>query len=150
MDETPDGWTRTVLDGLAAQAKGEPVDEDAMAQAGTILLGVLLANNGGLSIDAIEELFQRDYELHFSWDPEVGLKIVADFEGQQVTATKHMAEPERCAACGQVAGGWAFINGKRYCHGDDDPTPTCYMKGSAEEAHGAIRDVIAAYEAGEL
>jgi hypothetical protein len=33
---------------------------------------------------------------------------------------------QRCARCGEVAKGSAWINGDRYCH-DDDPYPTCYM-----------------------
>ena len=44
-----------------------------------------------------------------------------------------------CALCGRdPAAGFATIDGERYCHGDDDPDPTCYMRGqwmpSAEAA----------------
>ncbi len=51
---------------------------------------------------------------------------------------------EVCAGCGQVATGYATIDGARYCHGEDSPTfdavmhevkhgrpPTCY-----EQANG--------------
>ncbi len=32
---------------------------------------------------------------------------------------------ELCASCGKVAEGSAHIDGKRYCHGDDQ-RPSCY------------------------
>lgn len=31
-----------------------------------------------------------------------------------------------CGFCGNPATGLASINGRRYCHGDDDADPTCY------------------------
>jgi len=36
-----------------------------------------------------------------------------------------MTEPP-CGRCGKPATGFAAINDQRYCHGDDDETPTCY------------------------
>ena len=33
-----------------------------------------------------------------------------------------------CALCGEPAKGYATVNDVRYCHGDDDPSPTCYMR----------------------
>lgn len=34
-----------------------------------------------------------------------------------------------CALCGrEPATGFATIGGLRYCHGDFDPAPTCYMR----------------------
>ena len=36
---------------------------------------------------------------------------------------------ELCALCGNVAQGFATIDGDRYCHGDDE-RPTCYMRAS--------------------
>jgi hypothetical protein len=34
-----------------------------------------------------------------------------------------------CPECGRdPAAGMATINEQRYCHGDDDPTPTCYTR----------------------
>ncbi len=35
-----------------------------------------------------------------------------------------------CAGCDRPATGFAFIGDDRYCHGDDDPSPTCYMLAS--------------------
>jgi hypothetical protein len=31
-----------------------------------------------------------------------------------------------CSRCGQQATGYALIGDERYCHGDNDSTPTCY------------------------
>lgn len=40
--------------------------------------------------------------------------------------------PALCAACGLPATGLASIESdgveRRYCHGDNDPEPTCYMR----------------------
>lgn len=33
-----------------------------------------------------------------------------------------------CQMCDKEATGFASVNGKWYCHGDDDPEPTCYMR----------------------
>lgn len=33
---------------------------------------------------------------------------------------------ETCGVCSKVATGLADINGQAYCHGDDEPSPTCY------------------------
>lgn len=33
-----------------------------------------------------------------------------------------------CGLCTQPATGFADINGRRYCHGDDDFAPTCYER----------------------
>ena len=38
-----------------------------------------------------------------------------------------MARSKRCAMCGQIATGLAFVNDARYCHGDDDTPPTCFL-----------------------
>lgn len=36
----------------------------------------------------------------------------------------------KCVVCGKnPAEGWAWIGDDRYCHGDDDREPTCYMRG---------------------
>jgi len=35
---------------------------------------------------------------------------------------------ELCGECGRPATGFGVVNGVRYCHGDDDPTPTCYSR----------------------
>lgn len=37
-------------------------------------------------------------------------------------------EGEPCHGCGWVARGLAFLDDKRYCHGDEDVRPTCYEK----------------------
>lgn len=38
-----------------------------------------------------------------------------------------------CGLCGRdPAAGFATINDVRYCHGDDDPEPTCYMRSQAK------------------
>lgn len=37
--------------------------------------------------------------------------------------------PGPCALCGRdPAAGLASIGDERYCHGDEDPEPTCYMR----------------------
>lgn len=37
-----------------------------------------------------------------------------------------------CGLCDKdPAEGFASVNGVFYCHGDDDPEPTCYMRASA-------------------
>lgn len=38
-----------------------------------------------------------------------------------------------CFYCGKKATGYAFIGDNRYCHGDDDLTPTCYEQGQWED-----------------
>lgn len=35
---------------------------------------------------------------------------------------------EICGWCGKPATGLASIMDVRFCHGDDDPEPTCYQK----------------------
>ena len=36
---------------------------------------------------------------------------------------------QACGLCGRdPAAGFAGVDGVRYCHGDFDPDPTCYMK----------------------
>jgi hypothetical protein len=48
----------------------------------------------------------------------------------------------KCVVCGKnPAAGWAWIGEDRYCHGDEDPDVTCYMRGtwpgtSDDDAHG--------------
>ena len=37
-----------------------------------------------------------------------------------------MSDP--CALCHKPATGYAYINDARYCHGDNDPSPTCYER----------------------
>lgn len=44
----------------------------------------------------------------------------------------------RCALCDRPAIGHAFIGDLRYCHGDDDPEPTCYEQGQWDIAHGSL------------
>ncbi len=39
-------------------------------------------------------------------------------------------EGELCLGCGRPAKGSARVNGNRYCHGDYDREPTCYMAAS--------------------
>lgn len=34
----------------------------------------------------------------------------------------------RCELCHKPATGFAFIEDNRYCHGDNDPRPTCYER----------------------
>ena len=34
----------------------------------------------------------------------------------------------RCGRCGKMATGYAKISKTRLCHGDNDPTPTCYER----------------------
>lgn len=37
-----------------------------------------------------------------------------------------------CGLCGRdPAAGWAKMDDVRFCHGDDDPEPTCYMQAQA-------------------
>lgn len=39
------------------------------------------------------------------------------------------ADDERCARCGDVAVGFAYVDGERYCHdGGIDSSPTCYER----------------------
>ena len=40
--------------------------------------------------------------------------------------TEPLAGDVCCARCGDPATGFAEIDGRRYCHGDDDALPTCY------------------------
>jgi hypothetical protein len=45
--------------------------------------------------------------------------------------------PAPCAFCGkEKASGYAFIGDLRYCHGNDDPTPTCYTQALWDRAFG--------------
>lgn len=38
-------------------------------------------------------------------------------------------EVDMCGGCGKPATGFAELDGMRLCHGDDDPSPTCYEVG---------------------
>ena len=41
-----------------------------------------------------------------------------------------------CALCGRdPSAGFASIGDEWYCHGDDDPEPTCYMRATWDEAN---------------
>ncbi len=44
---------------------------------------------------------------------------------------RHICPNEQCKGCDRVATGFATINDDRYCHGDDDETPTCYERAQA-------------------
>lgn len=48
---------------------------------------------------------------------------------------------DACAICGTTpARGFAMIGDDRYCHGDGDPDPTCYMLGQFIDANvGSLR-----------
>lgn len=52
----------------------------------------------------------------------------------------------RCGLCGREATGfasaWEDSGEVRYCHGDDDPEPTCYERRSRPTLHD-LDDVIA-------
>lgn len=51
------------------------------------------------------------------------------FEGREET----LFAPGPCALCNRnPAVGFASINGKWFCHGDYDPSPTCYMRSQSE------------------
>lgn len=46
-----------------------------------------------------------------------------------------MSTPGPCALCGRnPAAGFASIGDDWYCHGDDDPEPTCYMRSTWTQA----------------
>lgn len=47
---------------------------------------------------------------------------------------------QMCAECGFPATGVATIGNKRYCHGDDDPEPTCYMRAQWRTSLGRAYD----------
>lgn len=41
-----------------------------------------------------------------------------------------------CALCGRnPAAGYASIGDRWYCHGDNDPEPTCYMRASRDPSN---------------
>lgn len=43
--------------------------------------------------------------------------------------SKKRKNKQACGLCGKdPAAGFASIDDVRYCHGDDDPEPTCYMR----------------------
>jgi hypothetical protein len=48
---------------------------------------------------------------------------------------------KKCARCGKRATGFATINDDRYCHGDNDPEPTCYMRGPVDKERDTLSDV---------
>lgn len=46
-----------------------------------------------------------------------------------------------CAHCGNEATGFAMIDDERYCHGDEDRSPTCYelaQHGSIMNPHARV------------
>lgn len=49
-----------------------------------------------------------------------------------VEEAKRRREARSCGLCGEPATGLAAINDQRYCHGDHDPSPTCYERAQAE------------------
>lgn len=58
---------------------------------------------------------------------------------------------DRCVMCRRRATGYAFIGDDRYCHGDDDPRPTCYER--AQDPWGykeeTVEEAETAWRAGE-
>lgn len=55
--------------------------------------------------------------------------LLAALEASVNAARDARRDRERCHACGRTpAAGFASVNGARYCHGDNDPTPTCYSR----------------------
>ena len=47
---------------------------------------------------------------------------------------------EDCIWCRKPATGWAKINDARFCHGDDDESPTCYEKAQRADSWKLGRD----------
>jgi hypothetical protein len=48
----------------------------------------------------------------------------------------------RCQLCDRrPAAGWAKVGADWYCHGDDDPEPTCYMRAQSDYGRLTIEDV---------
>lgn len=45
----------------------------------------------------------------------------------------YIGPAEKCARCGKRATGWAKIGADRFCHGDGEPDPTCYMLAQRSE-----------------
>jgi hypothetical protein len=45
----------------------------------------------------------------------------------------------KCGLCGEVAVGYATINGVRFCHDDYTHEPSCYMKAQWEMGLGTER-----------
>lgn len=55
-----------------------------------------------------------------------------------------------CALCGRdPAAGFATVGNERYCHGDGDLEPTCYMRAQARLAKEECEDALSASEASE-
>lgn len=53
-----------------------------------------------------------------------------------------------CGLCGRdPAAGFAVVDGRRYCHGDFDAGPTCYMRASSPAAAGVLALVDLAFSA---
>lgn len=49
-----------------------------------------------------------------------------------------MASKQVCGLCGRdPAAGYAMVDTVRYCHGDFDPDPTCYMKAQSRMGLGS-------------
>lgn len=68
--------------GLTAAALGEPVDQDAMQDAGAVVAAANLLR-GGMSMDAIEKVFERPHVFKFTYDratDEIGIDIEWDDE----------------------------------------------------------------------
>jgi hypothetical protein len=60
--------------------------------------------------------------------------------GVHAVAAAAQRGPEQCGLCGNdPAAGFATIGDTRYCHGDFDPEPTCYMRASPFYATGMGR-----------
>lgn len=59
--------TTVVVAGLAAYARGEPVDRDAMLEAAAM---IVIANlvDAGISVDDIKRMFDRDYQFRYKYD----------------------------------------------------------------------------------
>ena len=72
--------------GLAAQARGEEVDQDAMEDAATLVCAASLVR-AGMSMDTALRLFaERDYTFKFTYDgktDELGVEVVWDDEDEQ-------------------------------------------------------------------
>ena len=57
-----------------------------------------------------------------------------------MTSTQNTAiQSETCGDCGRAATGFASINDVRFCHGDDDPAPTCYERNTWRLARGVVK-----------
>lgn len=70
--------TAVVVAGLTSHARGDPVNQDAMTDAATLIVAASLVD-AGIPVEAIESMFGRDHQFRYKYSEADGLEVNIEF-----------------------------------------------------------------------